>query len=352
MKTRNWNYSGDRYYPHQIQPYVDELSIGIYEYHEVGLSAQPVLSKTKTEFDFPYKIYGHEKKDIDRFTTYYKNSSGNFGIILNGIKGTGKSVMAKQLCNQLNLPVIVVTFKSDQFISFINNLQEDVVIFIDEFEKIYSERDSNILTLMDGVLNSEYRKTFIFTTNTKSVNEFMIDRPSRIRYIKEFTNLKIPVIEEIVDDLLIHTERKEKLIEYIAQLNLVTIDIVKSVINEVNIFNEDPEQFKDLFNVKKLISKYNIEEYDCDEEGEIIRFKREIPQAEIDSPLVKSNIGKRFYINGSHRGTLKKFEPGKAMVTYNTYNEDLGVYVDTNKLYIFTEVKNYNEHFVNNSDYV
>ncbi len=64
----------------------------------------------------------------------------NMGVLLNGVKGTGKSVTAKLICNELKnfLPIIIVDKAYEGLPQFISKIQQEVIIFIDEFEKVFT----------------------------------------------------------------------------------------------------------------------------------------------------------------------------------------------------------------------
>ena len=66
------------------------------------------INKVADNFVFDYKLYGVSNSFIDYFIKTYNNTTGNLGILFNGIKGTGKTVTAKMLCNKLQLPVILI----------------------------------------------------------------------------------------------------------------------------------------------------------------------------------------------------------------------------------------------------
>lgn len=155
--------------------------------------------------------------------------------MLTGTKGTGKTVTAKELANKLNLPIIIVKDMGDHnqsMIEFLSGIEGDCILFLDEFEKNFSESDSTILQIMDGVYNSKYRKVFLLTTNAMTINENMVGRPSRIRYVKEFGNLDLKVVNEYLDDALQVPEARQDLLD---SLTISTIDILKTIVNEVNI---------------------------------------------------------------------------------------------------------------------
>lgn len=245
----------------------DKLDKGIYI---PGADMQGYFLETfQTKYEFPYKIYGLEDKFIDRVIKTYENSKGNMGILLNGVKGTGKSVTAERLSNQVaekfDMATLLITNNIAGLNKFIASITQDLIIFVDEYEKIFidehgnpSERD--ILSIMDGALKSDYRRLFIFTTNSKRIGENLLERPGRLRYIKEFSDLKREVIEEILDDVLERKEFRADCLKFMSKLNTITIDIVKAIINEVNLHGESPFEFADIFNVQLNRQKFNIYE--------------------------------------------------------------------------------------------
>ena len=237
---------------------IDKVPVGVYN---IGLSMQGwYLERFADEFVFDYKVYGLQNEFCDYVLKTYENTTGNLGIMLTGTKGTGKTVTAKMLANRFNLPIIIVKDMGDNnqgLIEYLNGFNFDCVLFLDEFEKNFSDEDSTILQIMDGVYNIGYRKIFLLTTNYLTVNENLIGRPSRIRYIKKFGNLSIKTVEEYLDDALLVPEAREGIIEFIDSLSISTIDILKTIVNEVNIHGVDSlEECKDFFNVNRLNYEY------------------------------------------------------------------------------------------------
>ena len=258
--NNQWVQSANNYYIREVSQNVPNLRPAIYKLEQNAMTGELFLSQVLEKYEFPYKIYGIESKFITRVKKTYDNTKGNLGILLNGIKGTGKTVTSKQICNELGLPVIIIHTRFDGIPNFINDIQQNVVIFVDEFEKIYADRDHSVLTIMDGAMDNGFRKVFLLTTNELHINQNMIQRPGRVRYLKTYRDLSIEMITEIVDDKLQHPELRKQTIDFISQLETITVDIVKAVVDEVNIHNEDPKLFKDIFNVKVMDSKYNVYE--------------------------------------------------------------------------------------------
>lgn len=238
----------------------ETLPVGIYELTYDAMGAL-YLDKQKDIYEFPYKLYGSDSFP-ERVIKTYKGTIGNLGIILSGIKGTGKTVQAKQICNLSGLPVILVTSDYNQGLdlaTYLNTINQDVVVMIDEYEKVF-KKSEGLLSVMDGANASNYRRLFVLTMNSTMVADALLDRPSRVHYLKKFRNLDVTVIREIMDDLLEHKEFSAEIVDYLQSLSIVTIDIVKTVIEEVNRFKESPRHFKDILNISiaKSGQRWNI----------------------------------------------------------------------------------------------
>lgn len=252
-----WNADGNALYLGYPSEEFEKLENVIYKVATDPFE-RPYLVKVADNFTFDYKLYGLESDLIKRvLKTYNATDHGNLGILLNGLKGTGKTVTSKQIANQLNQPIIIVGENKPQYPPFLNSIPQNITIFIDEYEKTFGNA-SNMLTIMDGASNSEYRRVFLLTTNELRVESNMIQRPGRVRYLKTFDHLKPVIIKEIIDDILIHKQFTDECVQFISSLETITVDIVKAVLNEVNIHEESPTAFEGIFNVKKLKGKYNV----------------------------------------------------------------------------------------------
>ena len=107
---------------------VDVVPVGIYN---LGLSISGwYLEKFADKFTFNYKMYGLQSEFCEHVLKTYKNTKGNFGIMLTGTKGTGKTDTAKTLANDFNLPVIIVKDMGDhnqEMIEFLGGFNFDCV---------------------------------------------------------------------------------------------------------------------------------------------------------------------------------------------------------------------------------
>lgn len=247
---------------------LDHLPIGNYNLL-IGAFGRVYLQKTD-EFTFPSKIYNNDLDFIDHVVSKFNNdpNKNNMGVLFKGGKGLGKTFTAKVLCKELNLPVIKITKNTGEtdIFSFLNKIPNPYVVFIDEFEKLFSQssnydtikeiNQNSFLSFLDGINNSSTRKVFIITSNDR-VNDYLINRPSRINYVKEYDKVSKELVIEVVDDLLKDKSFKDDLLANVA-LESLNLDILIKIIEEINIVNKPYSSFKSFFNFKVLSKEFNV----------------------------------------------------------------------------------------------
>ena len=247
-----------------VSPSLDE---GIYQTYQNPLTGEIFLERIADRFHFGFKLYGIDETLVTHvIDTYNKQENKhNLGVLLNGAKGTGKTVTAKVLANKLGLPVILCDKPYPGLAQFLASIGHDCIFFFDEFEKNFRMEcgdDENcagedLLSIMDGVYNSDNCHIFILTTNELKVNDNLLSRPSRIRYLKSFGEvIDRKILEEFVDDNLKYSEYRDEIMDFIDTLTIATIDIVKSIVDEVNIHKCSVNEFKNFFNIKEASYLY------------------------------------------------------------------------------------------------
>ena len=230
----------------------------------------------KEDFVMPKKIYGDHSITKRWLKSYNENSEKNMGIILSGIKGSGKTITAQQFCIQSGLPVIIINepFSGQNFIDFLTNPKlGKCIIFIDEFEKIYPDngRDSTnaneLLSLMDG--NFPTRLIFLLTVNEFRINEYLVNRLNRIKYRKHYEDLDDSVVSEVIEDLLINKAHTDSIYQFFDRINMCTFDLLVNIIKEMNLFGEDAISYGKHLNLKSENKYYEVfeifkgKEYQC-----------------------------------------------------------------------------------------
>jgi len=269
----------------------DKLELGkVYSLH-VNHGFELIEIKPATPLSLPAKIYDFEQDFRKQVLTTLKTPNGNMniGVLLEGYKGQGKSVIAKQLAIESGLPVVLINSQIPKTISFaevLNQIKQDYVLFIDEFEKLFPETDhqdnkfhtqDSFLTFLDGTFGLNHKRLVIFTTN-KEIGDKFINRPSRIRYYKRFNYMRKQQFDAIVKDKLKNKKHKKDLEDNL-DIASCTVDILTTILEEMNIHNKPYSYFKDYFNHKErtiTYAKYRKEEDGTWKWIEDLQSKKEI----------------------------------------------------------------------------
>lgn len=182
----------------------------------------------------------------------------NLGVLLHGVSGTGKSTLAKCIANtvlqSLELPVIIITGQSIKHLEYlISNLKQPVMFLVDEFEKMFEDKDDQnyLLTLLDGLYSSNH--LFVLTANDASkINTYFFNRPSRIRYAIEYKSLGLDVCEEILKENF-EPQYVEDLLGKLATVNNLSFDVLQEIMTEAKHFPDLPvSDVFDGFNLSRL----------------------------------------------------------------------------------------------------
>lgn len=222
----------------------------------------------------PAKVYTTKSDDvfIKRVNTYFqKTSKLSTGVMLSGIKGTGKTVMAKVIAKNSNLPIIVVDedYPTGRINDFFRKFETPVTIIFDEVDKHWDTED--LLGWLDGV-QTNAKKLVLFTCNNEDrVNDYLKDRCSRVRYIRHFeANDNARFLREILRDKGIAEDKIKDTYTFIVNnFGLLSIDNILSFIDEKLLFPElsNEEIFNDM-NISSKKGKKNIIGETPDEEDE------------------------------------------------------------------------------------
>lgn len=220
---------------------------------------------------FQEKIFDIDGDFIYHVLSSYKVNQKSVGVLLKGKKGLGKSFTAQRICSSLSLPIIKITSnfnKNTDLFSLLNQIQQEHIIYIDEFDKIFSHRkekdesslynQEDFLSFLDGGNTNNVKKLFLITSN-EDVNRYLENRPSRLRYVKYYNKIDSDVVKLIVNELLINTQHKEDLIDNL-DLEDLNIDILIQIINEINNLNIPYTKFKSFFNYTPSQNFYKINE--------------------------------------------------------------------------------------------
>ena len=206
-------------------------------------------------FEINTKLYGDTTRHTGRIFSTFMDRDASTGVLLNGEKGSGKSLLAKNLAvtaaNE-GIPTIVINrpWVGDKFNSLIQSIEQPCVVLFDEFEKVYDEdHQEQMLTLLDGVFPS--KKLFILTCNDKwRIDKHMRNRPGRIFYMLDFKGLDPDFIREYCEDKLNSKEYIERIVQITGTFSAFNFDMLKALVEEMNRYNEAPQEAMKMLNAK------------------------------------------------------------------------------------------------------
>lgn len=199
-----------------------------------------------TDLQLPEKLYvtKDDKKFIDKTIASYSKSEKTMGVLMAGEKGTGKTVMAKEIALKSELPILTIdkSFHPRYLKTLFTKLSgTSMCVIFDEFDKLGRDYDSDyILQVFDGVSSSGNHLLLLTCNNTDKVNEYMLDRCGRIRYYREFDEMTPSMIEEILNDRLDDKSEIKPCVDFIVEnFGLVSFDNVATFADEINMYPKE-----------------------------------------------------------------------------------------------------------------
>jgi hypothetical protein len=208
-------------------------------------------------FDIPARMYGDTIKNTNRIINSFWNRDKSTGVMLVGEKGSGKTLLSKNICIELakqSVPTIVVNhpWHGDKFNTLIQSIQQPCIVLFDEFEKVYSsDEQEELLTLLDGIYST--KKLFMLTSNDKwRVDSHMRNRPGRIFYMIDFKGLDEAFIREYCLENLANPEPKtvDTVVNISSVFAAFNFDMLKALVEEMNRYGETPQEAMRILNVK------------------------------------------------------------------------------------------------------
>lgn len=211
----------------------------VYEYVRENMGDRNVrrfLREDRIRFKSPKRIYGDCLEKSNYIFTYFNNQQVSTGVLLVGEAGAGKTLMAETICNialSNKLPVIYVRGISldKEDISFISNIFNNCVMFLDEFGKM-ANRDVQEMFLSLLTDKSKHILWILTENGIDSISRFLINRPGRIRYYLKFGKLDYRVVSEYLEDANINKMFKEELLLAYKNASNFTFDFLESLVEE------------------------------------------------------------------------------------------------------------------------
>ena len=223
--------------------------------------SQSVSLEETAPFTMPSKVYctDRDTRFVSKVLNSYKLSENGFtGVMLAGLKGSGKTIMAKNIANESGLPIINIdkNIRPWALKVLVERLSDTSVCFLfDELDKLLEDYDdSALLQILDGA-DTKGKHMILFTCNdTDDISEYLIDRCSRIRYWREFDEMSPSLIMEVLNDKLNDKKEVKSLTDFIKDnFDVCSFDNIISFVKEVNDY--PTTTFEELFEDMNLTPK-------------------------------------------------------------------------------------------------
>lgn len=218
------------------------------------------------------KIYGNHQEKVAKTLQSFKLSDRNFGIILSGRKGIGKSLFARILATEglkQGYPVLLVNSYNPGIADFISNIKQEVIVIFDEFEKNFlaeGNEDSpftpsaqdEMLPLFDGI--DDGKKLFVITCNeVRRLNQYLLDRPGRFHYHFKITYpAEAEIIEYLTDKLKLEYQDNIQSIVNFSRTTDVSFDYLRAIAFDLNQGYSVDETLSDLNISQDRVILFNI----------------------------------------------------------------------------------------------
>lgn len=264
MKVVNYG-SSYEIYSNDLKTY-DKLPVGTYVVRFNPMSGFS-LSKREDFVNKEGKIYGARQGKIDKIMRTFNKSERSTGVILSGSKGIGKSLFTQLLSIEAlsqEYPVIVVESAYKGIASFIESIDQEVVVMFDEFEKVFdkdkegTEHQDSLLGLFDGV--SQRKRLYVITVNNLSkVSDFMLNRPGRFHYHIRFSYPSSSEVELYLTDKIPTEYQSEikKVIAFSQRVNL-NYDCLRAIAYELSTGEKFEDAILDLNILNTDTKKYAV----------------------------------------------------------------------------------------------
>lgn len=251
-------------------------------------SPEGLFLEETQDFTFPETYYLSEEdnkfvnKTIEAFNRTEKMTTG---VMLSGVKGSGKTLMAKKIAKLSGLPIIVVdpAIPSSAIEPFFAKTDTDCCIIFDEIDKYWTTR--YLLTFLDGVRPTCKKLVICTCNNEKEIDEYLNDRCSRIRYKRIFKCLDKDAAAVVIKDVIGDEKKAKEARDFLFEnANLVSYDNVIIFAEEIR--NNPNESFESIFedlNMKKTEKQSNEANNEITKDSILNTLRKEY-KANFDEP--------------------------------------------------------------------
>ena len=211
--------------------------------------------KENGELSLPSKVYTSKKDEFfkKRVLTYFNNAfTDTTGVMLAGTKGTGKTIMAKVLAKESNLPIIIVDpqYPEHRLIKYFKQINTPVCILFDEVDKSFDTE--KMLDFLDGLQKTSKKLVIMTCNNLGRVSEYLQDRCSRIRYLRKYTTEdNLEFLDVLIEDMGI--KNVEEVSKFCREnIKLLSMDNIVAFLNEVKMLEDENITLEEIISVMNI----------------------------------------------------------------------------------------------------
>ena len=213
------------------------------------------IFKENGELSLPTKVYTSKKDEFfkKRVLTYFNNAfTDTTGVMLAGTKGTGKTIMAKVLAKESNLPIIIVDpqYPEHRLIKYFKQINTPVCILFDEVDKSFDTE--KMLDFLDGLQKTSKKLVIMTCNNLHKVSEYLQDRCSRIRYLRKYTtDDNLEFLDVLINDMGI--KNVEEVSKFCREnIKLLSIDNIVAFLNEIKMLEDEDITLEEIISVMNI----------------------------------------------------------------------------------------------------
>lgn len=223
------------------------INSGVYDLKWDRFEGRAIFTENG-KLNLPDKVY-----ELEEDTTFKTRVLNNFnkndksvGIMLAGTKGTGKTMLAKVIAKESNLPIIIVDsqYPANRLVTFFKQFTTPVCIIFDEIEKNFDT--SSMLDFLDGVEKTTKKLVLMTCNDLNRVSEYLQDRCSRVRYIRKYTPTdNLAFLPMLIEDKQIKNAKEVE--EFIkTKFKLPSIDNINAFLNEIKELEDENLSLDDI----------------------------------------------------------------------------------------------------------
>jgi len=252
------------------------MQTGVYEIVEDNKKFN--LKRIIDSYHVPKKVYGKMNFYINYYTKAVIRNNFRIGILLTGLQGSGKSELAKMICNNcISHGLRVVTVNnvtySKELIIFLESL-DNTVFFFDEFSKVFRwDGQERLLTFLSNTFDRE-RVVILTENNINNISSFILNRPGRARYAKHFDKIDIETVVEYMDEYNVDNNFREDLLKLYKRVPDFTFDHLTAMVTEhKDVPDIEFDELLDILNLNSMVPDKVLQLVSVKYIGELVKYK-------------------------------------------------------------------------------